>query len=652
MGLFKPNIKKMKKKSDIFGLIDALDNKDGYVRVQAAEALLEKIPALVQVLKEGNENVRRAGVMALGKIAVGIGGEAIAVANALPPLLQALMDPDDSVREYATVSLAQIAENGGAKAVVAVNGLSPIIQALTDSNWKVRRAAAAVLGEIACGGKMKLKKEVADKKRLDSQDGQARAVVEAGGIPALFQALRDTNDGVRAWAMMALGKIAKGGFMGAGGEPKAVVEAGGIPIFINAMLTDNDKDARRYATKALGNIGSSAMGSSAHFSERKAKAVVEAGGIQALLQALKDKEDDVRYEAVLSLGEISKDGLVEGSGEARALVEAGGRQVLTQEFLYVKKDDLSLYNSTHKRLRKTTEEVIKELNRVETLDNRMPVEVLTHIEEGLASGISNEQREQALEIQRSHAGQTWISPTGIEFVFIPAGAFEMGEYSYGYGTTHEVTISRPYFLGKYPVTQAQWKERMHSNPSNFEGMDLPVERVNCDYEGHERDLMLNREYSFLRDQLPEYNCLEFIRMLNTREGVNKYRLPTEAEWEYACRAGSKTRFFFGDDESLLYQYAWFNENSLHTTHPVGMLNPNKWGLYDIIGNVEEWCHDWKKRYPSQAVTDPRGPESGSKRICRGGSEFNGIVNCESGKRSKWKPDYKTSSLGFRLLREL
>jgi formylglycine-generating enzyme required for sulfatase activity len=118
------------------------------------------------------------------------------------------------------------------------------------------------------------------------------------------------------------------------------------------------------------------------------------------------------------------------------------------------------------------------------------------------------------------------------------------------------------------------------------------------------------------------------------------RLPTEAEWEYACRAGSKTEYCFGDDPGLLGEYAWYESNSDKKTHPVGQKKPNGWGLYDMHGNVWEWCEDWKDDYSAGVVSDPKGPEIGSCRVLRGGSWLVAPGICRSAFRARYAPSFR------------
>jgi len=215
----------------------------------------------------------------------------------------------------------------------------------------------------------------------------------------------------------------------------------------------------------------------------------------------------------------------------------------------------------------------------------------------------------------------------MEFVSIPAGTFMMGDNtseSKRQKPAHQVTISKPFYLGKYEVTQEQWETVMGSNSYlDKEGRSNPV-KVTWD------DVQV------------------FIRILNQNEGKNKYRLPTEAEWEYAARAGSQTGWFFGENPADLGQYAWCWDNSQGTTHPVGEKKPNPWGLYDIYGNVDEWVADWYGDYQAGAVTDPTGPPSGPGRVHRGGSLISDAGLCGSAVRLVSPPDSTGHRTGFRL----
>jgi len=170
---------------------------------------------------------------------------------------------------------------------------------------------------------------------------------------------------------------------------------------------------------------------------------------------------------------------------------------------------------------------------------------------------------------------------------------------------------------------------MGRNPSYFRrcGDHCPVERVSWnDVQG-------------------------FIGKLNQREGGSRYRLPTEAEWEYAARAGRGSRFSFGDDDAELGRYAWYRGNSGSKTHRVGRKRPNAWGLYDIHGNVWEWCRDWHGHYLPGSATDPSGPPGGSHRVIRGGSWLRIPAGARSANRYAYPPRVGSGRIGFRLLRD-
>jgi len=223
--------------------------------------------------------------------------------------------------------------------------------------------------------------------------------------------------------------------------------------------------------------------------------------------------------------------------------------------------------------------------------------------------------------------ETRHNSIGMELVLIPHGEFIMGSENGDPDEKppHKVIIKKAFYLGKYEVTQVQWQEIMGTNPSHFKGdPNRPVERVSWKM------------------------AQEFIRKLNEREGHNLYRLPTEAEWEYAARAGSTTKYSFGDDDALLEQYAWYNKNDKGTTHPVGQLKPNAWDLYDMMGNVWEWVQDWRGPYVAGQQDDPQGPATGNAKGYRGGGWGYPPVRCRVAFRSYDAPDYVYGTHGFRL----
>ena len=218
----------------------------------------------------------------------------------------------------------------------------------------------------------------------------------------------------------------------------------------------------------------------------------------------------------------------------------------------------------------------------------------------------------------------------IELILIPAGEFDMGSprseqaRENDEGPIHRIIISRPFYISRYEVTQAQWKAIMGHSPSHTEALDLPIVGIRW------------------------ANAVEFCKKLSERQ-LETFRLPTEAEWEYACRAGSTTVYSFGDDPSSLIQYAWFNSNSDHEAHPVGQKQPNAFGLYDMHGNVWEWCIDWYDDYLVDTTDDPPGSPDGSSRILRGGSWFCTPGPCRSANRGWNTPDIRDDDVGFRVI---
>jgi len=220
---------------------------------------------------------------------------------------------------------------------------------------------------------------------------------------------------------------------------------------------------------------------------------------------------------------------------------------------------------------------------------------------------------------------------GIKFAQIKNGEFMMGSKELeDEQPIHNVTIDRPFYFGIFPVTQREWKAVMGDNPSHFKGDDLPVESVSWD------------------------DIQEFIKKINEKENTHKYRLPSEAEWEYAARAGTTTRYSFGDDDSKLGEYAWFYEKSVDKTHPVGKKEANPWGLYDVHGNVWEWVQDELHVTYEGAPGDGSAWEDGvsTRRVVRGGSWIRDARRCRSANRRNGAPGYKDHDLGFRLLKEV
>jgi sulfatase modifying factor 1 len=221
----------------------------------------------------------------------------------------------------------------------------------------------------------------------------------------------------------------------------------------------------------------------------------------------------------------------------------------------------------------------------------------------------------------------------IEMVYVEGGSFTMGCTSEqgsdcydGEKPSHTVNLSS-FYIGKYEVTQAQWRAVMGTNPSSNSGCDnCPVDNVSWD------------------------DVQQFIQKLNQQTG-KRYRLPTEAEWEYAARGGNKSKGFIYSGSDDIGAVAWYDGNSGSKTHPVGQKSPNELGIYDMTGNVWEWCSDWYAEYyySSSPNSNPQGPSSGSDRVLRGGSWIYAATYCRVAIRFLSSPEYRTYIYGFRVL---
>ena len=214
-------------------------------------------------------------------------------------------------------------------------------------------------------------------------------------------------------------------------------------------------------------------------------------------------------------------------------------------------------------------------------------------------------------------------------VYVEGGTFMMGatseQGSDAYSSekpAHQVTLYS-FYIGKYEVTQEEWETVMGSNPSNFKGAKLPVENVSW------------------------YDSQEFISKLNELTGL-KFRLPTEAEWEYAARGGNRSMGYEFAGSNGLNIVGWCDGISDDKTHEVGKKQPNELGLFDMSGNVFEWCYDWKGTYNSSLQTNPQGPSNGMHRVCRGGSWCYGVESCRVSDRNDRAPDERSDMIGLRL----
>ena len=255
--------------------------------------------------------------------------------------------------------------------------------------------------------------------------------------------------------------------------------------------------------------------------------------------------------------------------------------------------------------------------------------------------LSRERQQAAAEKLGRPVAET--NSIGMQLVLIPAGEFMMGraeaagEAAKAFGVSgvffqkeHRVRLTKSFYLGVHEVTQEQYERVMGVKPSDFKRPQHPVVNVNW---------IQAVKFCDKLSALPEEQAAR-----------RAYRLPTEAEWEYACRAGTTTRYSFGDDSVALGDYAWFADNSDVTTHPVGEKRPNAWGLYDMYGNAWEWCADWNDEgfLTYSLVDDPAGPATGFDRVYRGGSFNSPASYCQSASRRLCHPYYWNSYRGFRV----
>ena len=240
-------------------------------------------------------------------------------------------------------------------------------------------------------------------------------------------------------------------------------------------------------------------------------------------------------------------------------------------------------------------------------------------------------------VQLVEPAKNYTNGIGIKFVHLPAGAFVMGSSNKETGRgddeiQHKVTFAKGIYFGVHPVTQEQWQAVMGDNPSSFKGeKDLPVESVSWQ------------------------DCQEFCKLL-THKDKKPYRLPSEAEWEFACRAGTASAYHVG--ETIATDQANYNGNFVYgagtkgvyreKTTPVGSFAPNAWGLYDMHGNVWQWCQDWHGGYAHKEVADPQSPQTGNNRVLRGGSWGSHPIFCRSANRNFVDPDRRTEFYGFRV----
>lgn len=247
--------------------------------------------------------------------------------------------------------------------------------------------------------------------------------------------------------------------------------------------------------------------------------------------------------------------------------------------------------------------------------------------------------------------EVYTNTIGMKLKRISAGNFMMGSPDSeinrhdSEGPIHRVHITKPFYIGMYEVTQAQWKAVMGTEPWKGETYT---------YLWSEKKLTMKEGPNYPATYVSWEDAVEFCKKLSAREGLT-YRLPTEAQWEYACRAGTNTAYCFGNDSSKLDEYAWFRTDPQGPTedfaNEVGQKRPNAWGLYDMHGNVYEMCRDWyaEDYYENSPIYDPDGPAVGTERVYRGGYWFNDVYYCRSAFRNRCRPSSRMYAIGFRVV---
>jgi formylglycine-generating enzyme required for sulfatase activity len=269
---------------------------------------------------------------------------------------------------------------------------------------------------------------------------------------------------------------------------------------------------------------------------------------------------------------------------------------------------------------------------------------------GLAPGSEAAQERQRQTVKELNLPlEVRTRKTGIVLRLIPPGTFTMGSPMSESGreageTPHRVEMTIPFYCGKFEITRAQWQRVVGATPFYFKSADANTPfrdaDVNCPVERVSR-----QECEFL-----------FLKKLCQLEGVPEgtYRFLTEAEWEYACRAGTASPYYFDDSNSVLGQYAWYSENSGDQTHPVGQKRPNAFGLYDMLGNVSEWCEDRYGEYPYSSIVNPAGPNRGEYRVYRGGNWAADAAFCRSAYRTGIETNRNSclDNLGLRIARSI
>jgi len=657
----------------ISALVKDLEDGDPSVQQNATEALARiaapAVPTLVATLQDGDPGVQQRVAEVLEKIgppavpsliegfadsAPGVQQRALNVLQRIgaPAIIDRLADDDPHVQRDAAEALQQI----GAPAIPT------LVDALGDEDGSFARRAAEVLQHIGPPAIPALRKRLAAgdpniQARVDwvlqqigavffedlgsgdpSTVRRAAEVLEQIGsptVPSLVQALGHNEPGVQQRAGEVLGQI---------GGPAA-------PALVQA-LGHSDPDVQRRAADVLEKIGAPAAASlveglanSDPGVQRRAADVLEKIGAPAaasLVAGLASSDPGVQRRAAevyQKIGAPAAATLVEQLADrdpaiqqlAAEVLQKIGEPAVRPLIDSLADSDPSVQQLAAEVLQKIGEPAVLPLvDRLEDSDpsvRQRAAEVLQKIGPWAVAPFGEtaaKQHQQSwARILQSSVWQT--NSIGMMLVLIPPGEFQMGSATEK--PQHKVRITRPFYLAATEVTQEQYHQVMGQNPSQHKGdPQRPVGRASWE------------------------DAAEFCRKLSEKEGAI-YRLPTEAEWEYACRAGSNTKWCFGDEGSGLGEYAWYS-GTLNTimTREVGTKKPNAWGLYDMHGSVQEWCQDWYDAdyYKDSPVDDPTGPSTGSDRVCRGGCWRSTARGCESSFRIAGGRIYMYNDQGFRV----
>ena len=385
-------------------------------------------------------------------------------------------------------------------------------------------------------------------------------------------------------------------------------------------------------------VGSRSLGGSAR-SQEAAQRLAE---VQDRLDAAVADQQ----EATKGLAQVAEqvESIVQGVEEARSALDTL-RQGMDERLTALQSQlepAVAGQQSESRRLGQLEEQVFTALTRQQATTQRVTelaeqVESVTLGLEEARAGLDSVREEMAaLAAAPPSPGavelsETWTNDLQMTFVLVPAGSFDMGSESGDEDErpVHSMRIDEPFYIAQFEVTQAQWFSVMENDPSQFTDDDnRPVENVSWN------------------------DAQAFITKLNAADSAATYRLPTEAEWEYAARAGSGEAYAFGDDAAELDTYAWYANNAADTTHPVGEKQPNAWDVHAMHGGVWEWVQNRYGPYASGANRESPNPAPGIRRIIRGGSWLSPAEDCRSASRSHAHPTFRGSHVGFRLVRTI